>query len=98
MTAEDVIALPIDRKIDIKEAIWADFRDRFDRMDVSPQQKDLLDRRRASPRRLRPSFAPTIPSSSASGTPVPAPCCSWADSPTRPTDGRGVCLPLSEQG
>jgi putative addiction module component (TIGR02574 family) len=47
MTAEDVKALPIDRKIQIMEAIWEDFRDRFDRMDVSPQQKELLDRRRA---------------------------------------------------
>jgi len=47
MTAEDVKALPIDRKIQIMEAIWEDFRDRFDRLDVSQQQKDLLDRRRA---------------------------------------------------
>jgi putative addiction module component (TIGR02574 family) len=47
MTAEDVKALPIDRKIQIMEAIWEDFRDRFDRLEVSPQQKDLLDRRRA---------------------------------------------------
>jgi len=47
MTAEDVKALPIDRKLQIMEAIWEDFRDRFDRLQVSPQQKDLLDRRRA---------------------------------------------------
>jgi putative addiction module component (TIGR02574 family) len=47
MTAEDVKALPIDRKLQIMEAIWEDFRDRFDRVEVSPQQKDLLDRRRA---------------------------------------------------
>jgi putative addiction module component (TIGR02574 family) len=47
MTAEDVKALPIDRKIQIMEAIWEDFRDRFDRLGVSPQQQDLLDRRRA---------------------------------------------------
>jgi putative addiction module component (TIGR02574 family) len=47
MTAEDVKALPIDRKLQIMEAIWEDFRDRFDRLEVSPQQKDLLDRRRA---------------------------------------------------
>lgn len=46
MTAEDVKALPIDRKLQIMEAIWEDFRDRFDRLEVSPQQKDLLDRRR----------------------------------------------------
>lgn len=47
MTAEDVKALPIDRKIQIMEAIWDDFRDRFDRLDLSQFQKDLLDRRRA---------------------------------------------------
>jgi hypothetical protein len=38
---------PIDRKIQIMEAIWEDFRDRFDRLEVSQEQKDLLDRRRA---------------------------------------------------
>ena len=39
MTAEDVKALPIDREIQIMEAIWEDFRDRFDRTDVSPLQR-----------------------------------------------------------
>ena len=43
-------------------------------------------------RRLRPSSAPIIRSSSASATLVPAACCSWADSRTQPTDGRDVCL------
>jgi putative addiction module component (TIGR02574 family) len=47
MTAEDVKALPIDRKIQIMEAIEEDFRDRFNRLDISQEQKDLLDRRRA---------------------------------------------------
>ena len=47
MTASDVKALPIDRKIQIMEAIWEDFRDRFERLEVPQQQKDLLDRRRA---------------------------------------------------
>ena len=47
MTGEEVKALPIERKLEIMEAIWEDFRDRFDRLGVSPQQKDLLDRRRA---------------------------------------------------
>ena len=50
MTAEEVKALPIGRKIQIMEAIWEDFRDRFDRLDVSQQQKGLLDRRRARAR------------------------------------------------
>jgi putative addiction module component (TIGR02574 family) len=47
MTAEDVRALPVDRKIQIMEAIWDDFRERFERSEISPQQKQLLDRRRA---------------------------------------------------
>lgn len=50
MTAEEVKALPTDRKIQIMEAIWEDFRDRFDRLDVPQSQKDLLDRRRARAR------------------------------------------------
>ena len=47
MTVEDVKALPLDRKIQLMEALWEDLRERFERMEVSPQQKDLLDRRRA---------------------------------------------------
>lgn len=47
MTVEDVKALPIERKLQIMEAIWEDFRDRFDRLELPQQQKDLLDRRRA---------------------------------------------------
>src|ERR1051326_6374939 len=29
------------------KALWEDFRDRFDRMEISQEQKELLDRRRA---------------------------------------------------
>ncbi|SPE53176.1 conserved hypothetical protein [Verrucomicrobia bacterium] len=47
MTAEEVKSLSIERKIQIMEAIWEDFRDRFDRLELSQQQKDLLDSRRA---------------------------------------------------
>ena len=47
MTAEDVRAMPVERKIQIMEAIWEDFRARFDRSEISPQQRQLLDRRRA---------------------------------------------------
>lgn len=47
MTAEDLKALPIARKIQIMEALWEDLRDRFDRLELSQQQKELLDRRRA---------------------------------------------------
>ena len=50
MTAEEIKALPIDRKIQIMEAIWEDFRDRFDRLELTDEQKDLLDQRRASVR------------------------------------------------
>ena len=46
MTAEDVKALPIERKIQIMEAIWEDLRSRFDRLDVSQEQKNLLNSRR----------------------------------------------------
>ncbi|MGO8677269.1 MAG: addiction module protein [Limisphaerales bacterium] len=44
---EAVRALPVERKIQIMEAIWEDFRERFERSEISPQQKQLLDRRRA---------------------------------------------------
>jgi len=47
MNAEEIKALPIGRKIQIMEAIWEDFRDRFDRLELSDAQKNLLDRRRA---------------------------------------------------
>ena len=47
MTVEDVKALPLDQKIQLMEALWEDLRERFERLEVSPQQKDLLDRRRA---------------------------------------------------
>ena len=47
MTTEDVRSLPIVRKMQIMEAIWEDFRERFERSEISPQQKLLLDRRRA---------------------------------------------------
>jgi len=50
MTAEDVKELPIEQKLQIMEAIWEDFRDRFDRLEISPEQKALLDSRRARAR------------------------------------------------
>jgi putative addiction module component (TIGR02574 family) len=65
MTAEDVKALPIDQKIQIMEAIWEDFRDRFDRLEVSPEQKQLLDRRRA---RVREGTAQLLDWESVKGT------------------------------
>ena len=47
MTAEQVKALSVDEKVQIMEAIWEDFRDRFDQVEVPQDQKDLLDDRRA---------------------------------------------------
>lgn len=47
MTGKEIKALPVDQKLQIMEAIWEDFRDRFDRMDIPQQQKDMLDHRRA---------------------------------------------------
>ena len=47
MTGQDIKSLSVDQKLEIMEAIWEDFRDRFDRMDVPQEHKDMLDRRRA---------------------------------------------------
>jgi len=47
MTGQEIKALPIDKKLQIMEAIWEDFRERFDQFDVPQQQKSLLDLRRA---------------------------------------------------
>ncbi len=47
MTAEDVKAMSVSQKLQIMEAIWADLRERFERMEAPPQLKQLLDERRA---------------------------------------------------
>ncbi len=47
ITAEEVKTLLLEKKIQIMEAIWEDFRDRFDRMEIDPEHKKLLDQRRA---------------------------------------------------
>ena len=47
MSVDEVKTLPIAEKIQIMEALWEDFRDRFEQMDLPQAQKDLLDRRRA---------------------------------------------------
>jgi putative addiction module component (TIGR02574 family) len=47
MTGQDVKDLPVHQKLQIMEAIWEDFRDRFDHLDIPQEQKDLLDKRRA---------------------------------------------------
>ena len=65
MTTEDVRALPVERKMQIMEAIWEDFRERFERSEISPQQKQLLDRRRA---RVREGAARLLDWDSVKGT------------------------------
>ncbi|MHB8523285.1 MAG: addiction module protein [Limisphaerales bacterium] len=50
MTRQDVRALPVEQKLQIMEAIWEDFRDRFDRSEVPKEQRDLLDQRRGRAR------------------------------------------------
>ena len=47
MNAEQIKALSIDQKIQIMEAIWEDFRERFNRLEITEEQKALLDHRRA---------------------------------------------------
>ena len=46
MTATEVKALPVREKLQIMEAIWEDFRERFQNADISEDQKELLDERR----------------------------------------------------
>ncbi len=65
MTIEDVRALPVQDKIQIMEAIWEDFRERFERSEISLQQKELLDRRRA---RVREGTARLLDWDSVKGT------------------------------
>ena len=65
MTTEEVKALTVERKIQIMEAIWEDFRERFERSEISPQQKELLDRRRA---RVREGAAKVLDWDSVKGT------------------------------
>jgi len=47
MATDEVKALPVDEKIRMMQAIWEDFRERFDRMEIPQEEKDLLDQRRA---------------------------------------------------
>ncbi|MBT5705967.1 MAG: addiction module protein [Verrucomicrobia bacterium] len=50
MTVEDVKQLPMRQKLRIMEAIWEDLRERFEALEVSPEVKVLLDKRRAGVR------------------------------------------------
>ena len=46
MTADEVRTLPLAEKIQLMEALWLDLRERFDGMELSDDQKALLDGRR----------------------------------------------------
>ena len=65
MTGQEIKELPVQQKLQIMEAIWEDFRDRFDRLNVPQEQKDLLDQRRA---RVREGVAQLLDWESVKGT------------------------------
>jgi hypothetical protein len=46
MTTEEVKSWPIAQKIQVMEAIWEDFQERFERSEPTQRVKDLLDQRR----------------------------------------------------
>ena len=46
MTVQEIKLLPVGQKLAIMEAIWDDLRERFETVDLSPEQKALLDSRR----------------------------------------------------
>lgn len=48
MTADEVKTLPLAEKIQLMETLWEDLRGRFERMELSEDQKKLLDGRRAA--------------------------------------------------
>ena len=65
MTADEIKRLPIEEKIQIMEALWADLRERFERADVSPSVQRLLDERRE---RVRSGQAQLLDWDSVKGT------------------------------
>ena len=46
MTADEIKRMPIDQKIRLMEALWDDLRERFERAELPPAVKRLLDERR----------------------------------------------------
>ena len=46
MTTDEIKRLPIEAKIQIMEALWDDLRERFERAEIPPSVKRLLDERR----------------------------------------------------
>jgi len=47
VNAADVKALSLEEKLQMMEALWDDLRERFEQTEISPEQKALLDHRRA---------------------------------------------------
>ena len=47
MSATEVLQLPLRERLQIMEVLWEDLRGRADRFEVSQEQKELLDARRA---------------------------------------------------
>ena len=48
MVATEVLQLPLRERLHIMEVIWADLRERADSFEISQDQKDLFDSRRAA--------------------------------------------------
>lgn len=46
MSTAEILQLPLREKLQIMEALWEDLRGRADRVDLSQNQKELLDTRR----------------------------------------------------
>jgi hypothetical protein len=53
ITGPEIKAPPVEQKIQIMEAIWEDFRDRFDTWDIPEEQRALLGQRRARVPKVR---------------------------------------------
>ncbi len=47
MSTSEVLQLPLREKLQIMEALWEDFRERADAVEVPPMHKEMLDARRA---------------------------------------------------
>ena len=65
MTTDEIKRLPIEEKIQIMEALWDDLRERFERAEIPPGAKRLLDERRE---RVRSGQAQILDWDSVKGT------------------------------
>lgn len=46
MSVDEVRAMPLPEKLEIMEAIWENFRERFETLEIPAEHRDLLDSRR----------------------------------------------------